>query len=142
MNIDIEKYISEEEIKQIISEEIREYVRNHFRDKNDMERIFSNSAYHVLWKEVDSLYDGNMSQIIKDKIISIISSDTPYLGIFRKKDVWDRDESESYKIMVQTIKQNTDIIKNNVIDAMKHIPKKEMQSAIKDAVIEKLTKAL
>ena len=69
MEIEVKDYLSESEIKEIVQQELRLKVRQQF-DLNNIERIFSNSAYHIVWEEVNKSIDYDVTEFIKNKVPS------------------------------------------------------------------------
>ena len=51
MNINFKDYLSEEEIKEIIIDELRKKAREHFCNEKEFTRILTNISYYELWKK-------------------------------------------------------------------------------------------
>ena len=52
ININIEDYLSKEEIKEIAKEQISYAIKEKFRKESDIERIITNLSYEFLFKAV------------------------------------------------------------------------------------------
>ena len=70
MKINIEEYLTEEEMKEIAQQEFRKCISH--QSKESLERIINNSAYQVVWSAVDESLDGEAIGILKEKVIEII----------------------------------------------------------------------
>ena len=137
MEIDILKYLDKEEIKSIIESEIRQIVKNKLQSNIDFERIFSNSAYHIIFKEVDLAVDNTAKNIIKQKTLEILNSDWSTFNVFQKPDNYSKG-SVAYNYMSEVVKDNFNIIKETTITQLSILPKKYITGLLKELFIEKL----
>jgi hypothetical protein len=140
MEIDIEKYLSEKEIRNIIESELRINVKQKLTQSIDFERIFNNAAYHIVFQLIDEAVDGKAKELIKQKTIEIIKDNKSSFGVFRRKDAWEKEESPAYAHMKKVVNENLNIIEDNVKAALKTIPKKELSESLKEAILAKLLK--
>lgn len=113
MEINIENYLSEETIKDMISEELRVVI------KRDTERILTNMAFYVVFKAVDEALDDSAKEFIKAKAISIIN-DLSSFCVFRKKDAWEKEDSIAYKTLQEAMNENKGLIKQKVCEAIEN----------------------
>ena len=113
MEINIEDYLDRDEIKDIIKHEIRYIV------ERDAERLLTNSAYYVVFKAVDEALDNNAKELIKQKAIEVINNLSEF-SVFRKRDTWDRENSIAYDILQEAIKENSNLIKQKVREAIEN----------------------
>lgn len=51
MDINFKDYLSEEEIKEIVIDELRKETRKHFCNEKEFTRILTNISYYELWKK-------------------------------------------------------------------------------------------
>ena len=68
MNINIDNYLGDDEIKDIITSEMRDLVKKHLSDENNITRIISNSAYQLVYKMVDETFDQSLSSMLTEKV--------------------------------------------------------------------------
>ena len=112
MNIDFKDYLSETEVKEIVSDTLREEVRKHFRDEENAKRLINNLSYQIIFDEVDSILP-NSRKIIVDNVIKTIKEQEDmsfyvfYNGDYGKK-------SLGYQIMEDTVRENKEVIKENI----------------------------
>jgi hypothetical protein len=134
MELKIEDYLSEEEIKEIAKEEVTRQVRQAIR-KDDLDRIISNSAYNFIWKAVDEQIDGNLIDIIKEKTIKIINELSSYC-IFRQRDAWQNEDSKAYTYVQQAIEDNKEVIFNRVKESMMNINTEVIMDRLNDLIYQ------
>lgn len=113
ININIEDYLDRDEIKDIIKNQIRYIV------ERDAERLLTNSAYYVVFKAVDEALDNNAKELIKQKAIEVINNLSEF-SVFRKRDTWDRENSIAYDILQEAVKENSNLIKQKVREAIEN----------------------
>jgi len=113
MNIDFKDYLSETEVKEIVSDTLREEVRKHFRDEENAKRLINNISHQIIWDEVDSILP-NSKQIIIDNVVKTIKEKEDmsfyvfYSGDYGKK-------SLGYQMMEDTVRENKEVIKENIV---------------------------
>lgn len=111
MVIDVENYLSNGEIREIIKQELAKAVQD------DAERILNNATYHVIFKVVDEVLDNNAKDLIREKSIDIINNLSIY-EVFRRRNEWEKEDSIAYQTLQETVKENINLIKTNVIEAI------------------------
>jgi hypothetical protein len=107
IKINIEDYLDNEDIKELISYEISKSA------KNDAERILSNTAYGVVFEAVNKALDGQMQETIKAKVVEIINELSDF-NVFRATDAWGNPETVGTKILNEAIEENRQAIKEKV----------------------------
>lgn len=140
MNVNIEEYLSGDEIKNIIVQEFRSHIQQHFKKESDMQRILTNTAYLTIYKELNEITDNQAERIIKDKLNELLQKPLYFGEVFRCKDVWDKDESKAFKILMNTVEENRQLLSDKVKDCIHNLPKKDIQPTIKEAVLKKISK--
>ena len=128
-------YVTGEQIENAIISEVKTIVRDKL--VNDVERILSNTAYSVVWDAVDLAIDGKAKDVIKEKALKIIENVSSY-SVFRKKDLWGKDESVAYSTLQSAVEENKNVIRENVkkiIDSYNYSTAIN-EELITDAVIE------
>ena len=83
MNINFKDYLSDEEIKEIVIDELRKEARNHFCNEKEFTRILTNISYYELWKKIEEEVP-NSQDIIKEKVKEKLNEISSY-DILRKK---------------------------------------------------------
>lgn len=114
MEINIKDYLTESEIKEIIIDEFRSSLRNHLKDEKTVTRIISNAPYYKLYEVVDENLPEGYKEAIKNKVTELIADLSSY-SVFRYSYLDDRKpESLGSKIIESTVKENENLIKENV----------------------------
>lgn len=136
MEIDFRDYFSREQIEEIIKDELRAEVRRKFRI-DDIERIFTNSAYHIVWEEVNKSIDYDMTEFIKKKVIEIINELTNY-SVFRSKGVYSYTDKDSIAqtYLNQYVEENKNIIKDKVIEIMQELDADALRDQLYDLIYQ------
>lgn len=152
MNIDIEKYLSEEERKEIIievyKEEVLKNIKNLLPEKriDDYERILGNSIYHYLATEVDSLIGVDSKKLISEKTEKAINSLDYKYHLLRKKSFWQTEDSPAEKIVKETTNrlrpQIEEKLTTRIFEQLDKIDLDDLADVIRESVIEILTKRL
>jgi len=137
MEIEVKDYLSESEIKEIVQQELRFKVRQQF-DLNNIERIFANSAYHIVWEEVNKSIDYDMTELIKNKVIQIINELSAY-SVFRDKGdyIYGRDKnSNAQDYLNQYVEENKNIINDRVIEIMQGLDSEKLNDQLYDLIYQ------
>jgi hypothetical protein len=137
MEIEVKDYLSESEIKEIVQQELRIKVRQQF-DLNNIERIFSNSAYHIVWEEVNKSIDYDVTEFIKNKVIQIINELSAY-SIFRDKGdyIYGRDKNSiAQDYLNQYVEENKNIINDRVIEIMQGLDSEKLNDQLYDLIYQ------
>lgn len=111
MEINIENYLSESEIKEIVIYELREQIKKHFDDENNAQRLLSNLSYQIVFDEIDKHVPG-CRELITKKTEEIIHEIGIY-HVFRDKS-YGSEASLAHEIMEDVIRKNKDLINEKV----------------------------
>lgn len=143
VSINIEDYLSKEEIKEIAKEEISYAIQEKFRKESDIERIITNLSYEFLFKAVSKAIGKDALEMIKDKVVELLMDDSriKYL-LWRKKDVWENEESPAVTIMNQAIENNRELIENRVFEMISNYDFNEAKDEIYSVVCDAIEKQL
>lgn len=144
MHIEIDDYISEEQKKQIAEKTFGAMCTAAFREQKQQERIFSNAAYAVVAEMIDKEMNGDLQTIIAKRVRKILNdNDSIKHSIFRKKDVWEKENSIAQDMLNKAIKENEKIIEEKVKESMGNIDQEYVLQVCNDMigeVIERLVK--
>lgn len=113
MEININDYLDEDELKEIAQEEFRSAARSHFRDERQISRIISNLGYKVIFEEVDRIIGDDTRKLIAKQVPKTIGTKGLSFEIFRRPDRWE-GPSLGYKLLEQAVKDNQHIITEQV----------------------------
>jgi hypothetical protein len=142
MEINIKDYMSDEEIKAIIEDEIVRETRRTLCNEKEITRILTNISYYELWKKIEQEVP-NCQEIIeektKEKILEISKFD-----IFKKRNNFlEYKDSLAQQLLDESVKENKNIIDDKVKKIMNELSltdiKYDIQSII-EQYIENLFK--
>ena len=121
MEISFKDYLSHEDIKEIVSDELRLQIRQHFKNEENAKRLLSNLAYHIVSEEVNKIVP-NYEQELVDKVVSLIRDKKSVGFTLFDFDLYGSGRSKSLgaKIVEQTIKENEQLIKDKVIETIQN----------------------
>ena len=122
---DISKYLSEEQITEICTQEIRAIINDKLQKDNDFTQILSNVAYNITFDIVNESLDGNLTNIIKEKTLSIIENMSSFT-VFREATSYGDKESVATSIINDTVKDNIGLINKKVVDILGQTNKKDL----------------
>lgn len=123
--IEVEKYLSEEEIREIAMIELRQAFKRQFHTESDVERVLSNLTMEYVFNLVSEYWNGDFEKLLHDKIKEAIESNVSYY-VFRRADVWDRTESPAVKILDEECQNSRPLIKEMVEKHIKEYPFEEL----------------
>ena len=116
VKINVADYVTENEIKEIVQDEIRQTVRNFFADEKNAQRLLSNLSYQIVFDEVDKIVP-DCRNIIKEKTLEIINKDSFSYNVFRQKS-YGSPNSLAYDYIEQTVRECKDLINQKVKDTI------------------------
>lgn len=137
--MDFSKYLTEDEMKDIAEQEFRDVIRR--KSNKDLERIISNSSYQVVWKAVDESMDNEAINILKQKVVDIIG-DMSEFTVFSKPNAWDRKENMAYEILVQTVRDNSNVLDIKIKDQINTLSKTQISKIVAEVMKEKIGRVL
>ena len=118
MDIKITDYLQQHEIKEIVSDELRVQIREHFRNEENARRLLSNLAYHMVTEEVNKIVPDYEKDLV-EKVVSLLQ-DKQSLNyrLFDFDYNTGNAKSLGAKIVENTIRENQQLIKDKVIDTI------------------------
>lgn len=134
--INIENYLTDERIKEIIEEELREVIR--LKWNNELSILLSNISYHNVFSKVDEFLEDNKSaeDIIAENTMNIIQNLSSY-SVFRSKDEYTRrEDSLGQKIMNKAIEDNKSLIEKRVVEIINNYNFTELKDDIDFTIYE------
>ena len=115
MEINIQDYLSKEEIAEICKEEIRNIIRK--TKEEDIARIIGNSAYYKVFDKVDGLLPNGYEDKIVKKVNDIVDGMNSF-GLIRYNYSTGLPESTGAKIIEKAVKEREQYIINKVNKAI------------------------
>ena len=135
MNINIEDYLSDDEIKEIVKEELREKIKSNI-ERNGVIRFISNIGYQNVFEIINKEIP-EYENLVKEKTKEVIEGLTSF-SVFRKADLVEREDSLGQKYLEKAIEDNKDIINNKVIEIFNQLGKQDIAYEISSIIEEKL----
>lgn len=140
MDIKLEDYLTEEEIKDTLRQALRDKCENYVA--HNFERMVSNSAYHIVWESVDEVIDGTFKQQLEDNVQKVMKNFNEF-NLFRKPDAWDREPNSAYKLLMESVQNNKHLIDERVQEVIKDLQPREdwnidLDCRIGDLILTKL----
>ena len=145
MNVDvnINDYLSEEDKKEIAIDVFRQQVKKELFNSNDgtvqadseVQRIIGNITHEVVFTEVQKYIPDAKEQII-GKVKKALAKDLNY-EVFRKKDVWDKEESLAITYIKEEVKANEEVFKTRIKDTIANY---DLEPTLNEEVANKFDK--
>lgn len=133
MDINFKEYLTEDQMHEIAVEEWRKMCRE--ACKGDAERIIENIAYGTVTKLVAEALGDNANELIRDKAVEIISNLSEFT-VFRRPDAWDRGPTPAFTVLMDAVKDNSDLVSNKVREAIHQLTKRDAIEIIKAGKIQ------
>ena len=143
MDIKIEDYLDEQEIKEICKDALYQKIREDMRELN-VNDIIANISYAEVAAMVDTYVgeDNFCKKEIQQKVHRVIDELSTYT-VFRKADAWERKNSIAYDIMQEECRASRPRIKariEQIIDEYNfpQLERSEIMYTIADVLIDRL----
>ena len=143
MDIKIEDYLDEQEIKEICKDALYQKIREDMRELN-VNDIIANISYAEVAAMVDTYVgeDNFCKKEIPQKVHRVIDELSTYT-VFRKADVWERKDSIAYDIMQEECQASRPRIKariEQIIDEYNfpQLERSEIMYTIADVLTDRL----
>lgn len=140
VEIDLDEYLTQEDKREIAREEFRQMLHEKFTSEQQTERLLGNLSYHIIGKMVDEQINGDHKKVIFDKVTeSIANRENWAYHIFRRKDVWEKEDSLGQRYVNEAIMTNKHFIAEKVeteIQKLKITPK-YLKELVADVLLPK-----
>lgn len=145
VNINVEDYISEAEMRKIAEEELRYAFRRQFQKESDVERVLANLSHEYVFHATCDQLSISMEEVekrIKDKIIEALEGDSVKYKVFQRADAWDRSESPAVKILDDVLRESRPLIEAAVKREIEQYPFWELREEIADTIYDCIMRKL
>lgn len=127
VDVGIDDYLSEEDKKELAIQVFKDRVeKDLFESRSgtvdsdaEVQRIISNISYGIVMKEVQK-HIPNFEQMIKDKTLELIKTKDLSYEVFKKKDVWDAEESLAITYIKQTLNDNKAMLQARIKETIEN----------------------
>ena len=137
MEINIKDYMSDEEIKAIIENEIIRETRRKLCNEKEITRILTNISYYELWKKIEKEVP-NCQEIIKEKTKEKLQEISKFDIFKSKNDFLEERDSLAQQLLNESVNENKNIINDKVKTIMNELSltdiKYDIQSIIEQYV--------
>ena len=110
--IEIENYLSHDEVKEIVQDELRNQIRQMFKNETEARRLLSNLSYQIVFDEVDKVVANSQDVVIK-KTTDLVNDVKSYT-VFRYSYLGGSPENNGARILEQAIIDNKQLINEKV----------------------------
>lgn len=115
MEINFKDYLSDDEVKEIVQDELRNQVRKFFSGtEENTQRLLSNLAYAIVRDEVDKIVP-NYEEDLVNKVAELIKGKDLSFHVFNYHYSTNAPTSFGSKLIEQTVKENQQLIKDKVV---------------------------
>ena len=136
LNINIENYLSEDDIKNILIDEYKQWFRN--MKEQDKLRILSNFSYEFIFKTINDNVDGKLLELTKAKTLETLEQANFNYFVFRPADAWSKPESVPMTMINNIVKSKQNVIEDKIDKAIEGLSNKDLRQWILNfAVIKK-----
>lgn len=145
VEIELNDYFSQEELKSIAEEELRYAFRGQFQKEADVERVITNLSLEYVFALVAEQWDGDFAELLRKKVKESIDTDTIKYEVFRRSDAWNRTQSPAVDILDDECKNSRPLIKAAVEKHIAEYPFRELDhdeigEVIYDVIMQKILK--
>lgn len=118
MEINISDYLSQQQMEEIVSDEIRRIVRQKLSSDSEVQRIIGNAAYYKAYDILDNAMPEGWVETVSKKVEEVVNNAERY-NIFRYHYSTEAPQSEASRIVEEAVRNNKDRIidiVNNMVD--------------------------
>ena len=136
LTINIEDYITPEEIKSLAMEAVRDSImRTYSRDEYNITRLITNLSYEFIFKVVSDAIGEDAQVKISNKVKELLEDGGSIrYELWRRKDAWEKTESPAIPILHKAIKDNEGLIRAKVMQSIDNYEFNDVQEAMYDAL--------
>ena len=138
IEVDINNYLTKEQIAEIAEQEIRNSFRNQLSKESDIERILTNLSYEYVFKIVEeelNVHKEEFKTKLKETVMKVLDdSSTLRYEIFRRTDTWGRTESPAVKYLEEALIDSKNKIVEEVNKRIEEYPFYELKENILDTI--------
>lgn len=135
LEINVEDYLDDDELKTIIIEEVRRSTRLKMTTDTDTSRIISNACYEMASELCDEHLNAPIKKIIEEKVLEIVNNLSSYT-VFSKPDAWDRQPNNMYLFLQKTIEGHKGLIEQIVAENIKKETLNYLREDLNELIIE------
>lgn len=133
--INFEKYLNEEEIREIFKQEVSSVIRDKVNGRRLLRNIVDNATYHFLYSEIDSALEmnGGLKEHLKKGILDLTKQIRPE-DVFRSKDFMTDEPSPAMAIVIAILKEEKDLVRDRVKELLKELSLEDLKWYLSDFI--------
>jgi len=141
VEINVMEHLSDREIKEIVQDELRISIRQHFNEcgrteaDNNLKRLISNASYDVVAQMVDNIFGNTLETLLTKRVTEIIEKGLTSFEIFSKPNSWDNQPNNAYVVLERAVKLQHKKMRQVVIDNIEIQTITELKEILKDNAI-------
>lgn len=134
--INIEDYITPEEIKAVAMEAVRASImRTYGRDESNITRLISNLSYEFIFNAVSDAIGEDAKVKVTNKVKELLEDGSSIrYELWRRKDAWEKTESPAIPILHKAIKDNEGLIRAKVMQSIDSYEFADVQESMYEAL--------
>lgn len=117
ITLNVSDYVSKDEMKEIVIEEMKARVRSLFNNEENTKRILSNLSYQIVFDEVDKIIP-NSKELIVSKTEHIIKNLNDH-HVFRDETGYSK-ASLATQYVLDAVRANKDLLNQKVKDTIEN----------------------
>ena len=136
LTINIEDYISHEEIKRCVLEAVRASIMSTYsKDEYNITRLITNLSYEFIFKAVSDAIGEDAQTKISNKVKELLEDGSSIkYELWRKKDAWEKTESPAIPMLRKAIEANEWLIREKVTQSISEYEFDDVQDAMYSAL--------
>lgn len=136
LKINIEDYLSHEEIKSIAMDAVRESIISIFRkDEANINRLISNLSYEFIFEAVSDAIGEDAQTKITNKVKELLEDESCIrYELWRKKDTFEKYESPAIPMLHKAIEDNKWLLREKVTQSIARYEFSDVQDAMYNAL--------
>lgn len=136
LTINIEDYITPEEIKSVAMEAVRDSImRTYSRDEYNITRLITNLSYEFIFSAVSKAIGEDAQIKISNKVKELLEDGGSIrYELWRRKDAWEKSESPAIPILHKAIKDNEGLIREKVMQSIDGYEFNDIQETMYEAL--------
>lgn len=133
ITINVDDYLKPDDIKVCCMEAIKDVLhRKFYNNEEQINRMIVNLSYEFVFKCVSDAIGKDAEKLIVDKVHQLLMDDDSHIRyeMWRKKDIWTKENSPAVDIMHKAIKDNEGLIRKKVCEAIDEFKFDDVKTSI------------
>ena len=126
IEFETDEVLSESEIKEVAKVTVSDVIRKHLTgndgnlaSESNIQRLLTNHVYRLVFDEINSIVPDYKDRLVEGTVKQINEQNFAY-HIWKKKDVWDKEEGFGWKIATEEMRKYEPLIREKIRDAIQN----------------------